>query len=188
MVDKVDFYYLKGKGSWCQRLFTPDMEYGVWSVKLSLDAASVDLFKTLQKGSEDIEGIKNEIKEDDDGFYVVIRRPIKKEYKDRNGRVQEIHFEPPVVVDVNNHPWDPRVAIGNGSDLTVKIERYKYNVPFKKGKKGTAIRLKGVRVDNLIPYDQESYTDDQKKAVEGLDTQPLPKELGGASGNAREPF
>jgi hypothetical protein len=55
-------------------------------------------------------------------------------------------FGPPKVVDADNNPWDEDVYIGNGSDITVKINVWK-------GTKVTKVRWDGVRVDNLVPYE-----------------------------------
>ena len=55
-------------------------------------------------------------------------------------------FGPPKVVDAENKPWDEEVLVGNGSDITVKLNIWK-------GTKVTKVRWDGIRVDNLIPYE-----------------------------------
>jgi hypothetical protein len=55
---------------------------------------------------------------------------------------------PPKVVDTDNQEWDPEVLIGNGSDITVKLNVWK-------GTKATKVRWEGVRVDSLVEYVKE---------------------------------
>ena len=178
MARNTEWVYFSGKGSWFNKLTTPDMEYGNWQIKLNFNDESYQKFMKLKEPLEDgTEGILNEIKQDEEGFFHVFKRPIKKEYKDRNNVTQTIFFEPPVVLDgtkgkdVEPQPWDKKVGIGNGSDITVKAEVYKYNKPFRKGK-GRAIRLFSVLIENLIPYEQKDFNPEQKKAAEGLNEQP----------------
>ena len=52
---------------------------------------------------------------------------------------------PPNVVDADKQPWDPEVLIGNGSDITVKLDVWV-------GHKAKKIRWDGLRVDNLVEY------------------------------------
>ena len=52
---------------------------------------------------------------------------------------------PPRVVDADNNEWDPEVLIGNGSDITVKL-----NVWI--GTKAKKVRWDGIRVDSLVEY------------------------------------
>lgn len=53
---------------------------------------------------------------------------------------------PPDVVDEYGAEWNPETLIGNGSDVTVKLDVWI-------GNKATKIRWDGVRVDNLVPYE-----------------------------------
>lgn len=55
---------------------------------------------------------------------------------------------PPAVLDEENEPWNKEVLIGNGSDITVKLDVWK-------GTKATKIRWEAVRVDELVPYEVE---------------------------------
>ena len=57
-------------------------------------------------------------------------------------------FGPPKVVDADGNLWNEEVLIGNGSDITVKINVWR-------GTKATKIRWDAVRVDNLVPYEPE---------------------------------
>lgn len=52
---------------------------------------------------------------------------------------------PPKVVDADNNEWDPEVLIGNGSDITVKLNVWT-------GTKAKKIRWDGVRVESLVEY------------------------------------
>ena len=56
---------------------------------------------------------------------------------------------PPKVVDADGNDWDPEVLIGNGSDLTVKL-----NVWI--GTKAKQVRWDGLRVDALVEYSGKS--------------------------------
>jgi len=61
---------------------------------------------------------------------------------------------PPKVVDADGNPWDEEVLIGNGSEITVKLDVWI-------GNKAKKVRWEAVRVDELVPYepqdDQESF-------------------------------
>lgn len=170
-----EWFYFQGKGSWANRLSVPDMDYNgkpCWSIKLHFTDKSHKEFLKLKEDGPDYRGIMNEVKEDQDGPFHVFKRPVTKEWTDRStGKKTTIQLQPPEIIDSEGKPWDGR-GIGNGSDITVKVERYKHTIPFKKGAKGTAIRLVSVKVDNLIPYDRKDFTPEQEHAVKGLDEQP----------------
>jgi hypothetical protein len=152
--------YLQGKAKWA-RLATPD-QWGNWKVNLYLNDESKGIFNGL--------GVKNTLKRDEDGDYIVLRRPTQKVVK---GKV--MGYAPPTVVDKSGAPADG-MAIGNGSDITVKLEYYSYKSP--QGDQGKAIRLAGVKVDNLVPYSPDKdYTPEQHKAVGELNNQPKQEEL-----------
>lgn len=57
-------------------------------------------------------------------------------------------FGPPKVVDADGKTWNEETLIGNGSDITVKINVWR-------GDKATKIRWDGVRVDSLVEYEPE---------------------------------
>jgi hypothetical protein len=114
--------------------------------------------------------VKNTVKRDDDGDYIVFRRPTQRVVK---GKVQGL--SPPVIVDKEGNPTEG-VGIGNGSDVTVKLDYYSYKSP--QGDTGKAIRLAGLRVDNLVPYNPNNdYPEELKKAVGKLNEQPKQEEL-----------
>lgn len=159
---KSEDIFFKGKASWF-RVIQGDPEYKVWSVKLHFDQDSYSKFMQLKEDDGDVAGIMNEVKKDDDGYFHVFKRQFFKDF----GKGPE-PLQPPLVLDANNQPWDPKVMVGNGSDITVKCELYRYKARMSK-KQGRAIRLAAVRIDNLVPYSTDSYTDDQKKVIKGMD-------------------
>lgn len=161
---KSDFVYLQGKASWA-KLVTPDLEYRNWQVKLHLTEESQTIWQTLKAGKDGVEGILNDSKMDDDGMFVMLKRPMTKNF----GRGDE-QLTPPEIVDADGNPLKG-VFIGNGSDITCKLEYYTYPIKFKKGVRGSAIRLQSVRVDNLIPYSGKDYTEVEENAVKGLSDQ-----------------
>lgn len=156
-----EFIYFKGKALWV-RAVVPD-KYGFWSLVLYPDTESLDKIRELQA-----EGVKNVLKKDEEGYYIRIKRPVSKETRD--GRV--LSFTPPVVVDSEGKPTDG-TKIGNGSDLSIKMEVYVHPTP--NGGKAKAMRMDSIRVDNLIPFNPDSdFTDEEKEAVTGLTEQPKP--------------
>jgi hypothetical protein len=150
--------YLQGKAKWT-RVVQPN-KFGDWSTNLYLTPESMDLFKTLK--------VKNVIKKDEDGQYVVLRRPTSKMIR---GKVQA--FAPPTVVDPKGLPMTDH--IGNGSDLTCEVEHYSYKTP--QGDTAYAIRLGKIRVDNLVPFVKTDRTEEEQETSKGLDTVPGPKGL-----------
>jgi hypothetical protein len=115
----------------------------------------------LKERKGEVEGILNEVKKDEDGYSVMFKRPMEK---------WGTQLTPPQMMDKDGNPWKGEL-IGNGSDITVKVECYQYKKPFNKGK-GRAIRLAAVRVDNLIPFERREMTGEQLRQVKGLDEQP----------------
>lgn len=151
---------VKGKCKWANRLFVPDVEYKKWSLVLYPDAESLEKIRDLQA-----EGMKNVLKKDEDGYHVGFGRPTEKVIR---GKV--VAFAPPVVVDSNEQPFAG--PIGNGSDVTIKLEVYSHPVPGTQ-KRAKASRIMSVRVDNLVPFEKEKdFTDEEKDAVDGLDKHP----------------
>jgi hypothetical protein len=122
----------------------------------------------LKKGNDEVDGILNEVQKNDDGGYSV---RLKRDFS-KNWSGKEQALDPVLVLDHNNLPWQSHVLIGNGSDITCKVEYYTYKPKFSK-KKGSAIRLSSVRVDQLVPFEMEKdFTEDEKKQVKGLAEQP----------------
>lgn len=137
------FITFQGKCKWC-RMQAPD-QFGNWSTRLYFDNASLEKFREMQSELD----ILTRLKKDDDGYYAQLKRPAKKEYEDTQGRKKTINFTPPTILQrdgVTPH----NEGIGDGSDISVEMEIYQYNIPGAQ-KKGHAIRVHTVRVDNLIP-------------------------------------
>jgi hypothetical protein len=163
-------YYFQGKCKY-PKLVNPDIEYRCWSVQTCLTKKSYEDFMKLKDGSDTVEGILNNVKLGEDGeYWVTFKRPMEKTYK---GKSQL--FTPPKLLNADGTPFPPSTMIGNGSDITVKVEWYTFQPPFKK-KKGSAIRMESVRVDNLVPYEmKKDFSQVELQQVEGLLDQPAPQ-------------
>lgn len=157
----VEWYYFKGKASWA-RVQLPDLEFKNWNIRVYLTPESLVEFNKLKEPKGDVEGILNEVKQDDEGSYITLKRPMFKNW----GKGDE-PLTPPEVIDANNQPIPNSTLIGNGSDVTVKVECYKYRKPFNKGQ-GRAIRLVGVKVEHMIPYSRKDFSAHQEHAIAGL--------------------
>lgn len=153
--------YLSGKSrfSFLNRL----NQFGKWVQGIYPDAQSLDKIKELIS-----EGVKNELKKDDEGYWIAFSRPPEK--KDRTGRL--FHLNPPVVVDKDGRAFNG--AIGAGSDIGIKLEVYGGPTPV--GGKYKAARLAGVKIYNLVPYEPDTMAQDEKeqKTAQGLKAQPEP--------------
>lgn len=155
----------QGKASWS--MLTQADKYGKASIKLYLNDASKTLLQDLQ--SE--EGILTRLAKDDEGYYANFGRAPKKVYGNK-----EIIFGFPHVYERDGKT--PFVGkIGHGSDVAVTCEIYPYTIPASGGKKGKALRLSSVRVENLIPYNAEDHGDKYEvrtvKTLAEIPPQPL---------------
>lgn len=151
--------YLSGKAKWA-RTQTPD-KYSKWGLVLYPDAKSLEKIHKLKE-----EGIKNVLKKDDDGYCMTFSRPTSKMVR---GKV--IGMSPPEVL--NKEGTRPLgELVGNGSDVTIKVETYGGKTPV--GGTYKAARLASVRVDNLVPFQRDSFNEGAQKAIEGLSEQPEP--------------
>lgn len=137
-------YQGKVKWTWTKKL----NKYNKWTCTLYPNPESLEKLRELQA-----EGIKNIMKKDEDGYYMVFSRPP--EITLRDGRKQIL--DPPVVVDQDDHYLSE--MIGNGSDCTVRLEVYG-GTHQASGNKYKAARLFGIKVHNLIPY-KPSESDDK---------------------------
>ena len=131
-------------------------KYGKWTLDLYPDADSLDKFKALK--------VKNHLKKDEDGYYFSVSRPPQVSVR---GKI--FALTAPIVLDKNNIPTT--VAIGNGSDVTVKVDYYSY----RKGTpdQGYAMRLNSLRIDNLVPYGDESRDEGEIKDVKDFKNVPI---------------
>lgn len=159
------FYYFKGKCKW----FRPNKlsDYNKWEHVLYLDEESLNVFKELKEGTDKIEGLRNKLQYDEDGYHVRISRPSNKNIK---GKI--VGFSPPIVLDREGIPLRS-MNVGNGSDVTTKVEVYNYPIPkgMQQGNKtlGTAMRWESTRIDNLIPFaERTDFTAPEQLQVEGL--------------------
>ena len=156
------FEYLSGKAKWV-RAKNPDPKFGKWNMTLYPYDEDLKKFKALQD-----EGVLTRLKKDDDGYYFQISRPVNKMMK---GVL--IQFTAPKVIDKDGVVIEDGAGVGNGSDVTVKVQVYSYPKPT--GGWGKAIRWEGLKVNNLVPYKADSFpTQEDKEQVKGLLEQPEP--------------
>jgi hypothetical protein len=146
--------------SWVKYV-TPDPTFNKWSVTIHPNAEGVEAIRELQT-----QGVKNQWKKDEDGYYISFSRPTERKIK---GKI--IGMTPPVVLNQDGTPMDG-VAIGNGSDGTLKLEIYSHGTP--SGGKAKAARWAALKIDNLIPFNKDTDFPDpaMKEQAEGLDEQP----------------
>lgn len=164
-----EVYYFQGKCKY-PKLIKPDLEYRCWSIQTMLTQKSYEDFMKLKEETDTRVGILNEVKKDDDGYWVNFKRAMSKTFKGK-----EQLFTPPIILAADGTPWPEGTMIGNGSDVTVKVEFYTFQPPFKK-KRGSAIRMESVRVDHLVPYEiKKDFSEVQLQQVSGLAEQPAPQ-------------
>jgi hypothetical protein len=148
--------YLSGKAKWC-KLFEPDEYNGVkkWKMDFFPDPKSFEVLKAS--------GSRKHIKSDDDGRFVRLDRPVVVDFA-KKGRTD---LEAPRVIDAEGADWDPKVKIGNGSEVTVQIDVYDT-------KMGKGTRLEGVRIDVLVPFEGDDGDDLATVNVREIGSDPLP--------------
>lgn len=158
-----DHVYLQGKAKWA-KLVQPDTKYGsAWSVVLYLTPESYAEVMKLKETTPKQKGIMNVIKKDEEGYNMTLKRPTSKEMK---GKI--VGFAPPEILEADGTSPLRNALIGNGSDITCKVQVYTYPDRLTGGK-GTAIRLESVRVDNLIPFEMKrDFDDEQTRQTKGL--------------------
>jgi hypothetical protein len=160
---KTEYVYLQGKTKWFRHT-APD-KWGKWKHLLYPNKESLEKLRELQS-----EGLKNVIHKDDDGEYVYLSRATQKMI---NGKV--VGFAPPEVLGPDGKTPLRDVMIGNGSDVTTKLEVYSHGTP--SGGKAKAARWASTRVDNLVPFEgKRDFSEDEEKQVRGLDQQPEQKQ------------
>jgi hypothetical protein len=157
------YVFWQGKAKWV-RAVKPDLTYNKWNFVLYPLEKHLEEIRALQA-----KGVKNVLGKDDDGWKINISRPTQKIWK---GKI--IAFAPPVVIDAEGRPLDG-MTVGNGSDVTAKIEVYQHGTP--SGKKATAIRWEALKVDVLVPFEPKTdFPEEDASAVQGLDL--IPKQTG----------
>lgn len=164
---KTEYYYFQGKAKWA-KVHQPDIEYKNWNICVYLTPESWNIWNKLKETDDKgVDGILNESKKDDDGEYVVFKRPMTRKWDGK-----DTMLAPPIVLDSNDEPTT--LHIGNGSDVTVKVECYKYRKPFNKGF-GRAIRLLAVKIENLVPFTKSHLSEDELRQMKGLPEVPKQK-------------
>ena len=105
----------------------------VWDVQLrTTDEAKADELREV--------GVK--MKKHEDGyFHANVRRKIKNRKGEPNSPVS--------VVDANKNPWNPTVAIGNGSKGHVKLFSYEWSM---QGRSGVGAMLAAVQITEHVEY------------------------------------
>lgn len=152
---------LKGKISW-HNLVHPDIEQK-WKCTLYPDAESLAKINALKE-----EGLLNGLRKDDEGYNMTFTR-----YRQKLIRGKMAVFDAPQVFDKEGKPTEG-MGIGHGSDVTIKLQIYHYTKPGGQVK-GTAARLEGVRVWNLIPFERtKDMTTQQVRQSKGLVETPEP--------------
>lgn len=133
-----DILFFKGKTKWA-RVHKPSENFETYEVPVYMDK------KELKRYQDS--GMQLQIREDEDGSFVTFKR----KHAEFNGlkKEQVINGRPGINIlkDGAYVPFDG--LIGNGSEVTVKVEVY--DTPGRgKGKKGH--RLLAVGVDKLVEY------------------------------------
>lgn len=161
-MSKTEYIFVKGKTKWF-RAAQPDPKYEKWSHVLWLDNESLEKIRELQA-----RGLKNLLKKDEDGYYISLGRPTNRKI---NGRITGL--APPEVIMADGVTPLRNVNVGNGSDVTTKLEVYEHKTPG--GGKAVAARWLSSRIDNLVEFDgKHDFTEGEAAAVKGLAEQPAP--------------
>jgi hypothetical protein len=154
--------YIQGKTKWF-RPDKPDHQFPPprWSHVIYPNAASLDIIRGLQA-----RGLKNVLKKDDDGYYMTFSRKTERSVK---GKL--MGMQPPAVFEADGTTPFKGGLVGNGSDVTTKLQVYEHSTP--SGNKAVAARWESTRIDHLIPYEaKRDFTEVEAQAAKGLDIQP----------------
>lgn len=155
MASREEFF--TGKCKWAY-LNKPDPKFNSYSLMLYPDAESLDKINKLKTGKP---AILNELRKDEDGYFMKFKRDAQKMI-----RGVLTPFSSPIVTKADGTVM-PDPMLGNGSDVTIGCDIYTY----RKGE-GLAVRLKTVRVNNLVPFTPKSMDEEQKKQFGGMGAQP----------------
>lgn len=158
-MSKSYYDYLKGKGSWIKANI-PDPKFRKWSMALYPIDVDLEKFRELQ-----VKGILTRLRKDDEGYFFQLSRP-----QEKTMRGEKVIFPPPKLMDKDGNILDQATKIGNGSDVTAKVQIYSYPKPT--GGQGIAMRWEALKIDNLVPYDNKSLTPAEVEQVDGLKEQP----------------
>ena len=127
-----------GKVRWVQAV-DPN-KFGKWSVQFYPDTDSLEHLRELQA-----QGIKNQMKKDEEGYNIQISRPLSIQFS----KGVDTPVTAPKVRDKDKNPIDGR-SIGDGSDVILTVELYTYKIP-QSQQRGKAIRFYGLTVQELVP-------------------------------------
>lgn len=153
-----DEVFLEGKTMWFRHQ-APN-PWGKWAHVLYPVPASLEIIRDLQTSTEGVSGIKNELKKDDDGYFMTFSRPVDITRKDGT----KVGLSPPLILDKDNQPYIG--AVGNGSKVITKL-KVRIHPTQSKGK-ARAVRWEGSRIEELVPFEKSNFPEDQAKVAEGL--------------------
>lgn len=125
-----EIHYFTGKAKWA-KVHEPDEKYNNYQICLYMDEDS--------RARYDKSGLRLKDREDEDGEYIQFRRNHEGYYKGEEAHV----FGPPTVLNEDGETITD--LVGNGSDVTVKVEIYDT-------KMGRGHRMEAVRVNELVEY------------------------------------
>ncbi len=153
-----EIVYITGKISWCSHIQLT--RWNKWSVTIHPDQVSLQKINDLKD-----RGLKNELKKDDDGYFIQFHRNPTREIRGRT-----VAQTPPDILDPNGTRYIDQRLIGNGSDATIKLVVYPHKTP--SGGQAVAARWEGMKIHNLIPYDpHRDETEEDKKKLDDLNKQ-----------------
>lgn len=149
--------YVQGKAKW----FKADRvnKFGKWSHDLYLDAESYNTMKAIKAL---VGAPKNIIRKDDDGYVMTFSRDPSNKWSKDAPRVFQADGTTPLI----------GTPVGNGSDITTKLEHYWWANKTGFGY-SSALRWVSSKVDNLVAYEPDKDFDDEtRRAAKGLNEQP----------------
>lgn len=153
-------YTFSGPCRWA-KVYTPDEKYGPkYSIEVQLNDAELEKYKDA--------GCMGNPSKDGEGYYTFRRT---KTLLTRKGKVLE--NGPPAVVDADGNAFT--APIGNGSEVTVKVETYATE-------KGMGTKLIAVQVDKHVEYNSGSSGSDDVGASDSSTSR------SGSSRSVKNPF
>ncbi len=167
----VDYIYVKGKVKW----FRPnalDTNYDppTWSYIHYPVAEDLDVLRDLQS-----QGMKNVIKKDEDGWFVRFKRPAYIiRYVNRNP--VQVPLGAPKILTKDGGDFDPNTSVGNGSDVTTKLEVRSHSVP-NSPNKAKAVRWDSSKINHLVEFDRNADLKADEEKLRDLIDQPPPVDL-----------
>lgn len=112
-----EYIMLRGK---CKFLNADVLDpWGKWSFLLYLDNESLKIFNSLKD-----RGLKNELKKDDDGYYVRLSRQQQKFI-----RGKPVIYEPPKILEADGQTPARERKVPDHSNVCVELEIYEHATP-----------------------------------------------------------